>query len=344
MQLNDSQQRAVEHLGSPLLVLAGAGSGKTRVITGKINWLIHARAVSASDITAVTFTNKAAREMQQRVKQHIEDPEQVAGLTISTFHSLGMKILRKHSAAAGRRPGFSVIDPRDVTTALAELLRADAVHNRDLVDQVARRISQWKNAGITPDQALQACTDPISLSAATVYQDYQRYLRACNSVDLDDLILLPVELFRSDPPLLRDWQLNIRYLLIDEYQDTNAVQYELIKLLSLDGKRLTVVGDDDQSIYAWRGARPQNLALLEQDFPALTVIKLEQNYRSSGRILGAANRVISHNPRNFDKKLWSDLGYGDPIRLFTAPTEQQEAERVVSAIMRQQFSARLRIR
>ena len=164
----------------------------------------------------------------------------------------------------------------------------------------------------------------------------------CNSVDLDDLLLLPVQLFQGEPQILRDWQLRVRYLLVDEYQDTNAVQYELVRLLAQDGKRLTVVGDDDQSIYAWRGAQPQNLSQLARDFPDLTIIKLEQNYRSTERILRAANQVIGHNPRNFDKRLWSALGHGDRIRIFTADDEQREAERVVSNIMRTQFQKQIR--
>ena len=336
-KLNSPQQQAVEHLGSPLLVLAGAGSGKTRVITRKIEWLIRQRAVSPADITAVTFTNKAAREMKQRVQQGFQSPETLTGLTISTFHSLGMKILRKHAPVLAMRAGFSIIDPRDVSNVLSDLLRADLVNNRDLVDRVARRISHWKNLGLNPEQAAADAEDPVGKAALQAYPGYQRYLRACNSVDLDDLIYLPAVLLRENPDICRTWQLNIRYLLVDEYQDTNAVQYQLVKLLAKEGKRLTVVGDDDQSIYAWRGAQPENLAILEQDFPGLSVIKLEQNYRSSERILNAANSVIANNPRTFNKALWSNLGHGESIRIIAADNEQVEAERAVSGIMRHQF-------
>ncbi len=335
--LNSPQKQAVEHLGSPLLVLAGAGSGKTRVITEKITWLIQTRAVSPADITAVTFTNKAAREMKERLTQRLGEAENLQGLTVSTFHSLGMKILRIHAKELGLRSGFSIIDPRDVTTVLSETLRADPIHNKDLVDQVARRISSWKNLGLGVSEALQSAQDSISQAAAAAYKEYQRYLLACNSVDLDDLIFLPSQLFRDYPEVCRSWQLRIRYLLVDEYQDTNAAQYQLVKQLAGDGKRLTVVGDDDQSIYAWRGAQPQNLAILAEDFPNLTVTKLEQNYRSSARILKVANHVISHNPRHFDKALWSDLGHGEIIRIVPADNEKLEAERVVSGIMRHQF-------
>ncbi len=338
--LNTPQKQAVQHLGSPLLVLAGAGSGKTRVITEKIRWLIQSRAVSPADITAVTFTNKAAREMRDRLNQQLGGAEDSQGLTVSTFHSLGMKILRRHVSDLGLRGGFSIIDPRDVTTVLAETLRADPIHNKDLVDQVARRISSWKNLGLEVTDAAKSAEDPVSKAALAAYAEYQRYLQACNSVDLDDLIFLPARLFRQNPEICRRWQLEIRYLLVDEYQDTNAAQYQLVKHLAGEGKRLTVVGDDDQSIYAWRGAQPHNLNILNDDFPNLSIIKLEQNYRSSARILKAANHVIAHNPRNFDKALWSDLGLGDMIRIVPAENEKLEAERVVSSIMRHQFTHR----
>ena len=339
-QLNPAQKQAVNHVGSPLLVLAGAGSGKTGVITSKIDWLIRHRAVNPSDITAVTFTNKAAREMKQRIQERFTDPEQIAGLTISTFHSLGMKMLRKHGKDLGIAANFSIVDPRDVNNVLSDLLKADLVHNKDLVDQVARRISHWKNLGLGPQQVSESSHSIVDVSAAQAYSGYQRYLKACNSVDLDDLLFLPTTLLHQDKSIRRQWQLDIQYLLVDEYQDTNAVQYQLVKLLSDKGQRLTVVGDDDQSIYAWRGARPENLGMLKKDFPDLTVIKLEQNYRSCGRILNAANSVIANNPRSFDKSLWSSLGYGDPIRVVATADERVEAEKAVSGIMRHQFRHR----
>lgn len=335
--LNTPQQRAVTHLGSPLLVLAGAGSGKTRVITSKIAWLIKERAVNPADITAVTFTNKAAREMKQRVLQMFGESDSLKGLTVSTFHSLGMQIVRRQAKELGLKPGFSIIDPRDVSTVISELLRADLTQNKDLVERVARRISHWKNIGMTPEQASLDPIDPITIAASTIYPNYQRYLCACNSIDLDDLIYLPIRVFFEHEEVLRHWQLRVRHLLVDEYQDTNGVQYQLVRMLARDGNRLTVVGDDDQSIYAWRGAQPQNLALLNNDFPNLAVIKLEQNYRSCARILNVANSLIQHNQRSFKKSLWSSLGQGDPVRIFSADNEQIEAERTVSAIMRHQF-------
>jgi ATP-dependent DNA helicase Rep len=338
--LNPPQKQAVTHGGSPLLVLAGAGSGKTRVITCRIAWLIHDRAVSPADIHAVTFTNKAAREMAERVKGMLENPKSDRGPGISTFHALGMKILRSEANLAGLRPGFSILDPRDIQGVVAEILRSGPGGDADMAERVARRISTLKNQGIDPGQAPVEQGDPLSRVVAPVYTDYQRYLRACNAVDLDDLLLLPVTLLRQNPERLRHWQLCIRFLLVDEYQDTNEAQYQLIRLLTGDGRGLTVVGDDDQSIYAWRGARPENLARLAKDFPGLTLIKLEQNYRSSGRILGAANHLIRHNPRAFEKTLWSALGHGDPIRVVVADSEQDEAAKVVSAIMRRQFKSR----
>ena len=318
-------------------MLAGAGSGKTRVITNKIAWLMETRAVSPWDITAVTFTNKAAREMKQRVGETIGNRQSTKGLTVSTFHSLGMQILRKEHKTMGLRSGFSVIDPQDAVNIVADLMRADLNTGRDVVERTYRRISQWKNEGISPEKLIREEDDPITRATADIYQNYQRYLLACNSVDLDDLILVPVQLIQDHEDIRARWQNKIKYLLVDEYQDTNGVQYQLIKLLAQHGRRLTVVGDDDQSIYAWRGAQPENLQILKEDFPDLTMIKLEQNYRSCGRILNAANHLIQHNPRPFDKNLWSDLGYGDPIDVFQAKNDEQEAERVVSSIMKHQF-------
>ena len=318
-------------------MLAGAGSGKTRVITNKIAWLMESRAVSPWDITAVTFTNKAAREMKQRVSDTVGNRMSTKGLTVSTFHSLGMQILKREHKTMGLRSGFSIIDPRDAVNIVADLMRADLNTGRDIVERTYQKISQWKNQGISAQNLLREEDDPITRSAADIYEKYQRYLLACNSVDLDDLILVPVQLIKDHEDIRDRWQNKIKYLLVDEYQDTNGVQYELIKLLARNGKRLTVVGDDDQSIYAWRGARPENLQVLKEDFPDLTMVKLEQNYRSCGRILNAANQLIQHNPRPFEKNLWSELGYGDPIDVFQAKNEEQEAERVVSSIMKHQF-------
>ncbi len=346
MHLPNSQQKlAIVHAGSPLLVLAGAGSGKTRVITEKIARLVKHENVPPGMISAVTFTNKAAREMKARVSALFEnsdgDKNAIKGLSVSTFHSLGMRILRSNLELAGLRQGFSIIDPVDSLVIIGDLLAEELARNINIAERVQRTISGWKNDGIIASAASasksmeQPC--PASIAAAAIYPRYDRYLRACNSVDLDDLIFLPTQLFKTDNTMRTLWQEKIRYLLVDEYQDTNGAQYELVRQLVGDGSRLTVVGDDDQSIYSWRGARPENLGRLGQDFPDLAVIKLEQNYRSAGRILKVANGLIANNPRPFSKTLWSELGYGDAINIARARDDDAEAEKVVSAIMTRQF-------
>ncbi len=333
--LNPRQLEAVHYLDGPLLVLAGAGSGKTRVITRKIAHLIGKAGVEPQHITAVTFTNKAAREMRERVGGLLKE-QNTRGLNISTFHSLGLNILRKEQKALGFKPGFSILDDQDTDNLMKELLRRD--HGDDAAVNAARwQISDWKNAMLTPEQAMAVAEDDLATRAALLYSAYQRSLKAYNAVDFDDLILLPVLLFRDHPEVLERWQNRIRYLLVDEYQDTNNCQYELVKQLVGVRQALTVVGDDDQSIYAWRGARPENLSRLQDDFPRLKLIKLEQNYRSSGRILKAANQLIANNPHVFEKRLWSELGPGDPLRMISCRNEEQEAERVVSEILHQRI-------
>jgi len=334
--LNRRQAEAVRHLDGPLLVLAGAGSGKTRVITAKIAHLIEKAGLSARHITAVTFTNKAAREMKTRVGRLLV-PENGRGLTVSTFHTLGLNILRRELGAAGLRSGFSIFDEQDVEQLLRELAKKNEA-DRDTLQQARRRISAWKNDLVGPDTALQNAEDDFEAFHAVLYGAYQRALRVYNAVDFDDLILLPATLLRQDPVLRERWQNRIRYLLVDEYQDTNGAQYELVRLLVGVRSALTVVGDDDQSIYAWRGARPENLARLRDDFPRLRIIKLEQNYRSTGRILHAANTLIANNEHVFEKRLWSELGPGDPLRVVNCRDEEDEAERVVSEIIHQRYN------
>ncbi len=333
--LNPSQKEAVRYIDSPLLVLAGAGSGKTRVITQKIAHLIQNCGIAPSHIAAVTFTNKAAREMKERVGQLLKGKEG-KGLRVSTFHTLGLDIIRKELSALGYKAGFSIFDAADSASLLRELMRKEN-NNEEMEKEVQRRISSWKNAFITPEQALASAEDPMDHNAALLYVGYNRHLKAFNAVDFDDLIMLPVLLFQQQPEILEKWQNRIRYLLVDEYQDTNATQYQLVKLLVGVRGALTVVGDDDQSIYAWRGAQPENLALLSRDYPTLKVIKLEQNYRSMGRILKAANELIAQNPHVFEKMLWSELGYGDPIKVVNCADEQDEALKVASAILHQRF-------
>ena len=335
--LNPSQREAVRHLEGPLLVLAGAGSGKTRVITAKIAHLIEQGGVAARHITAVTFTNKAAREMKGRVGKLL-DAQAGRGLSISTFHTLGLNILRRELKTAGLRAGFSIFDEQDVEQLLRELTKKNEA-DKDTLQRARWQISAWKNDLIDPDAAQGSASDDFESFYAALYGAYQRALRVYNAVDFDDLILLPVSLLRSDPALRERWQNRIRYMLVDEYQDTNGAQYELVKLLVGVRGALTVVGDDDQSIYAWRGARPENLARLRDDFPHLHVIKLEQNYRSTGRILRAANTLIANNEHVFEKRLWSELGPGELLRVVNCRDEEDEAERVISEIIQQRFNS-----
>ncbi len=331
--LNPRQREAVTWLDGPLLVLAGAGSGKTRVITRKIAWLVQEAGMAARHITAVTFTNKAAREMKARVAGLLQGTAR-RGLRVSTFHTLGLEILRRDHQAAGLRPGFTLFDNLDGEQLIRALL-SDETPDSETVRQAQWRISRWKNDGITPEQAVSTSEDDRTLHHARLYAAYQRALSAHNAVDFDDLIRLPVALLREAADIRERWQDRIHHLLVDEYQDTNGAQYELVKLLTGVRQSFTVVGDDDQSIYTWRGARPDNLARLQADYPRLKVIKLEQNYRSTGRILQAANALIANNPHLFEKRLWSDLGPGDPIRVLVCRDETHEAERVVSEILHQ---------
>ena len=334
--LNAPQREAVKYLDGPLLVLAGAGSGKTRVITQKIAYLIQECGYSPKEIAAITFTNKAAREMQERVSQLLSGTN-IKGLTIATFHSLGMQILRQEAEVLGYKKQFSILDSSDSYKILSDIL---ATTDKQLLRKTQWQISAWKNAFLTPDQAKATADEDLTVAAAKVYQIYQQTLKAYQAVDFDDLIKLPVELFEQHPEVLNKWQHKLKYLLIDEYQDTNTCQYKLVKLLTGAQGYFTAVGDDDQAIYGWRGADVENLRQLTEDFSRLKVIKLEQNYRSTVRILRAANQVISNNPKLFDKKLWSELGTGDLIQVSAAKDEEHEAESVVMKLMAHKFEHR----
>ncbi|MGZ8200007.1 MAG: UvrD-helicase domain-containing protein, partial [Methylosarcina sp.] len=323
-KLNPEQQAAVKAIDYPLLVLAGAGSGKTRVITEKIAYLVK-QGLPARHIAAVTFTNKAAREMKSRVARLLDD-QQSRGLRVSTFHALGLDILRAEAKTLGYKAGLTLFDEQDKLTLLRNLISHSAT-NLDIgqADHYAWQIGQWKNAFVTPEQAVvHALQEHYPI--AQLYTDYTRSLKAYNAVDFDDLILIPVLMFQQHAPILEKWQNKIRYLLVDEYQDTNITQYQMVRLLAGRLGRFTVVGDDDQSIYAWRGAQPENLSQLQKDYPRLKVIKLEQNYRSTGRILKVANQLIANNPHAFEKRLWSTLGYGDPLRVLSHKDEVIEAQ------------------
>ncbi len=336
-ELNPQQKAAVQYINGPLLVLAGAGSGKTSVITRKIVWLIRDYGIAPRNIVAVTFTNKAAREMKARVGDLLNGAHGKE-LLISTFHALGLRILRDHLETIGYRPGFSLYDNEDSQSLLAKLLRGQYSGKNNPADVVRHQISLWKNNLVSPAEApLAAGGESIQDIAARVYGEYERHLQAYNAMDLDDLILKPVRLFQNHPEVLEEWRRRVRYLLVDEYQDTNLCQYELVKLLAGNRGALTVVGDDDQSIYAWRGAHPENLKQLQQDYPSLKVIKLEQNYRSSGRILKAANALIANNPHIFEKALWCERDFGEPMRVLKARGDEHEAERVVSELLHHKF-------
>lgn len=346
-KLNPRQLEAVKYISSPLLVLAGAGSGKTSVITQKISYLINECGYPAHKIAAVTFTNKAAREMKERVgklSREREGASNTRGLTISTFHHLGLTIIRKEHARLGFKSGFSIFDSQDSHSLLKSLLHKDSELSDEQLKSLQSSISNWKNQMVTPEQANLIAGDAEEVFAARVYTQYQRHLAAFNAVDFDDLILLPVVLFQTHKDVLERWQNRIHYLLVDEYQDTNTGQYLLVKLLVGPRSGLTVVGDDDQSIYSWRGAKPENMIQLEKDYPSLKLIKLEQNYRSNNNILTAANTLIANNPHLYEKKLWSQLGVGDQLRVIVAPTQEAEVERIATEILSQCVTKRLRFR
>jgi ATP-dependent DNA helicase Rep len=332
-KLNPEQREAAMYLDGPLLVLAGAGSGKTRVITHKIAYLVEECGYAARNIAAITFTNKAANEMRDRVGLLLQG-KNAKGLVVSTFHSLGMTILRAEATLLGYKPQFSIFDSSDTFKIIGELTNSG---DKQEIRDVQTQLSNWKSAFISPEQAVVVADSAEAEAYARIYMRYQETLRAYQAVDFDDLIHLPVVLFKTHPEALLRWQQRLRYLLIDEYQDTNDCQYQLTRLLAGTRAAFTAVGDDDQAIYAWRGASIENLHNLRHDYSNLRVIKLEQNYRSSQRILKVANHLINHNTKVFEKRLWSDHGIGDPIRIYAARDDENEAESVVMRLMAHKF-------
>jgi ATP-dependent DNA helicase Rep len=334
-QLNPPQREAVRYLDGPLLVLAGAGSGKTRVITQKIAYLIDECKIAPSHIAAITFTNKAAKEMAERVGKLIKGPSE--GLTVSTFHALGARILRQEARHLHLKPSFSILDASDTAQLFQEMLK-DADKAR--VRMIQNRISLWKNALVGPEDAAKIAADDLEAGAAKVYAEYERTLRAYQAVDFDDLIRLPVQLFEERDDIGGRWRSRLWHLLVDECQDTNRCQYRLLQLLTGPRAAFTAVGDDDQSIYAWRGADIENLKALRDDYPNLKVIKLEQNYRSVQRVLKAANALIAHNPKLFEKKLWSEHGHGEAIRVTACRDGEHEAEWVIARLSAHKFENR----
>jgi ATP-dependent DNA helicase Rep len=337
--LNPAQREAVRYVDGPLLVLAGAGSGKTRVIAAKIGHLIES-GHDPNRIVAITFTNKAAREMRERAAELLSKQRRsslAADVTIRTFHSLGLTIIRSGASALGLKPGFSIFDPDDVEPLIAELMgTADRARAR----AAQWRISAWKNALLSPSAAAKSAQNDDEAAAAGAYRRYDDTLRAYQAVDFDDLIALPIRLLASDAATATTWRDRCGHLLVDEYQDTNPAQYRLFRLLVGDAQAFTVVGDDDQAIYGWRGASLDNLAGLSKDYPALKVVKLEQNYRSTLRILRSANALIANNPKLFAKRLWSEHGHGDAIRVTPAADDEAEAEGVVRRLLAHRFEHR----
>ncbi|WP_440871960.1 DNA helicase Rep [Vibrio diabolicus] len=336
MKLNPSQDEAVKYVSGPCLVLAGAGSGKTRVITNKIAYLVQQCGYKARNIAAVTFTNKAAREMKERVGQTLGKAES-KGLMVSTFHTLGLNIIKREYKHLGLKAGFSLFDDQDQLALLKELTEKQLDGDKDLLRQLLSCISNWKNDMLTPEQAKARAQGEQQQLFAFCFDMYQKQMKAYNALDFDDLILMPVLLLRNHEDVRQRWQNRIRYLLVDEYQDTNTSQYELVKLIVGERGRLTVVGDDDQSIYSWRGAKPQNLVLLGEDYPNLQLIKLEQNYRSTSRILRAANILIANNPHVYEKSLFSEIPDGEKLKVLLAKNEEHEAERVTGELIAHKF-------
>lgn len=333
--LNTEQRQATKLIERPSLVLAGAGTGKTRVITHKIAYMVLDCNIPARQILSVTFTNKAAREMKERVGQLLER-KQMRGLRVSTFHQFGLEFIRTHLTLLGLKSGFSIFDEQDTLGFVKQIL-VQANSDPDLPKLIRNKISLWKNKLVSPQDALSKANDDFEQQAALCFSRYQQLVHAYNGVDFDDLILLPYQLMLDEESVRLRWQSHFRHILVDEYQDTNLCQYALLRQLMGDKQGLTVVGDDDQSIYGWRGAEPENLNLLKTHFPRLEVVKLEQNYRSFKRILKAANKVIANNSHIFDKKLWSDHGIGDHIRIYRAKNDDAELTWVAGDLLHQKL-------
>ena len=334
--LNPPQREAAKYLDGPLLVLAGAGSGKTRVITHKIAYLIGECGYKPGSIAAITFTNKAAREMQDRAAKLTQNVN-TKGLIVTTFHSMGLRMLREDAKFAELKPAFSILDSADAAGIVSEIIKTT---DKQEIRRAVSRISLWKNELKSPAAALQAAEDDNARVYAKIYDRYDATLRAYQAVDFDDLIRLPAELLDTHAELREKWQNRLRHILVDEYQDTNVAQYRLLQKITGVRAAFTAVGDDDQAIYGWRGASADNLRQLNEDYPHLHVVKLEQNYRSTIRILKAANSLIAHNPKLFEKRLWSDLGHGDPIQVMPTKDDEHEAESVVMRLLSHKFQHR----
>ncbi len=330
-QLNEPQRQAVQHLEGPLLILAGAGSGKTRVITFRLAHLLLHKNVPPQNLLAVTFTNKAANEMRERLRALAGTAAQK--VVISTFHALGVRMLREQAEAAGYRKNFVIYDQTDQLALVREIVKERALdfagHNSF---ELLGRISASKNKGEAPQKFAQH-KNPEEMLFGDLYEHYLQRTRGCNAIDFDDILLLATELLEKHEDLRRQYQQRFRYLMVDEYQDTNPLQYRLITLLLGAQKNLCVVGDDDQAIYSWRGADPEMILTFEQHFPGARVIKLEQNYRSTHLILAAANAVIRHNLRRKEKALWSTRREGRLLGVINAENENEEAEKIMNDLL-----------
>ncbi|MEJ2700575.1 MAG: UvrD-helicase domain-containing protein, partial [Desulfuromonadales bacterium] len=342
--LNKEQLAAVRHTEGPLLLLAGAGSGKTRVITYRIAYLLRQMGVRPDQILAVTFTNKAAREMKERV-QELVGRRQSRDMVVATFHSLGVRLLREDIEKLGYKKNFSIYGASDQARLVRDLIQTiDTADRKFDADRILWLISDAKNRLIPPEAFTAGHRDEYAALAAEVYPKYQRALKAFNALDFDDILMLTVRLLQDHPEVLARCQERFRYIMVDEYQDTNAAQYRLLRLLCAAHGNLCVVGDDDQSIYGWRGADLGNILDFEKDFPGARVIKLEQNYRSSGNILAAANAVIANTRQRKPKALWTADGEGNPVDYLRCEDEEDEARRVVEAIHAERFRHSLNYR
>ena len=337
--MNSEQSEAVRTTEGPLLIMAGAGSGKTRVLTHRIAYLLDEKDVSPYNILAITFTNKAAKEMKARVEHLVGEEAQV--IWMSTFHSMCVRILRRDADRIGIERNFTIIDPTDQKSVIKDVLKSENIDSKRFEPRMfIGAISNLKNELKTPEDAQKEANDFHSQMVATVYKGYQRQLSRNEALDFDDLIMTTINLFERVPETLEYYQNKFQYIHVDEYQDTNKAQYTLVKLLANKFKNLCVVGDSDQSIYGWRGADIQNILSFEEDYPEAKTIFLEQNYRSTKNILNAANEVIKHNSERKPKGLWTANSGGDKIQYYEAMTERDEAEYVVKEIMKHQRSGK----
>lgn len=340
-ELNGEQQEAVTYLEGPLLVLAGAGTGKTRVLTNRIAHILHERKARPHEILAVTFTNKAAHEMTSRVEHIMGGP--VQGLWLGTFHSLCVRILRRHSDLIERTEQFTILDTDDQMRLIKQLLQAEQLDEKELsAKQVLLQIGRWKDRALLPDQVrLVGKSQPMEPMILNLYRQYQDRLKILNALDFGDLILTTIQLFQHHRSVLETYQNQFKYILVDEYQDTNVAQYLWLRLLAMQHNRLCCVGDDDQSIYGWRGAEVTNILRFEKDFPGARVIRLEQNYRSTPHILGAAAGLISHNKGRLGKTLWTEDDYGEKVVVRSVWNGEEEARYVgeeIESLQRQKFT------